>query len=178
MHPHRWALLIPLVVATWKFKVGNIEHNIRTYRGLLPHGFRQLDGAGGVIPFGHPYIRQACHKALFSDAKSLGVKYPAYFNPIPWRFIAAITYHIVYGWRDGYYKKAPLDTDQQLPLFRKYLQQLKAMNEQQANRLAELCKSIHDTGRLLHEKSAPKSPTPEPPMRWAPDINKHYISCF
>lgn len=95
------------VIETWGFSDGAPARNTELSETLLPDTFYELVGLwlnqfpiilnclsqvvrGGVIPFGDPFIKKACHVALFETEQGIGLRFPDYFNPVPWRFIAFI----------------------------------------------------------------------------------------
>jgi hypothetical protein len=57
--------------------------------------------------------------------------------------VVAQTNHIIYAWRSGEYQKEVLSVTQQTRSFRKYLNYLQEMSEEQTNTLEEICSTIY-----------------------------------
>jgi hypothetical protein len=58
--------------------------------------------------------------------------------------VVAQTNHIIYVWHSGEYQKEVLSVMQQTHSFRKYLNYLQGMSEEQTNTLEEICSTIYE----------------------------------
>ncbi|KAF8607471.1 hypothetical protein BDV93DRAFT_505624 [Ceratobasidium sp. AG-I] len=166
------------------FSSSRPEENIELVKKLLPEGFHTGPDEKGSLPYHSNFLLQACYEVAFGDSEAVGVEFPRLFNPLPLCFIAyicTIVNHVIYCYRDGYYKKDEhLKAEQQRLCFYQYLTDL-ADQEDAIPTVARNHRAVmHDSCRTLLEKSAPIRVAEElrPKRDWGDDVDTEYVSKY
>ncbi|KAG8724801.1 hypothetical protein FRC09_013987 [Ceratobasidium sp. 395] len=171
-----------LVDQFFKFTVGESQRNKEMSKKLVPQNFVYKDIPNKRGPFENVLLKYTCQVVAFDGNKSIGAKYPEYFDGLPPGFLAYVSsliHFVVWCYQTGKFKRDDLNVGVQTSSFRRALRFAITTHQNKPTIMFSQRNIIYDYCMdALEPQDKVRDPSPEPEREWTPDAAEPYISRY